>query len=150
MKRLFIIRHGKAEDHDQSDFERSLTKKGKRVSREVAKSLYNDGYQIDNFITSPGFRSLETCIIFADEFGYNVEDIIINSDLYFNVTTNEYQNIFDQCPGSDNIAIVGHNPFLSFLVHHLTGKIVNMIKSGVSVIEFNDGMTEAKLILYKN
>ena len=67
MKKLILVRHGKAEDGspDISDFERSLTSKGKLLSRLVAHKLKAREKSPGILVTSPAFRALETALIFA-------------------------------------------------------------------------------------
>ena len=85
MKKLIFIRHGRAEDPapEISDFERSLTLKGKSISKLMAHKLHEKENTPGVLITSPAFRALETAIIFAEEFGIKSETIILNSDLYY-------------------------------------------------------------------
>ena len=58
MKRLIFIRHGKAEDGSSeiSDFERSLTLKGKVISRLMAHKLMEKEKSPGIIVTSPAFR----------------------------------------------------------------------------------------------
>ncbi|HEX7493785.1 MAG TPA: histidine phosphatase family protein, partial [Bacteroidales bacterium] len=69
MKKLIFIRHGKAEDpvHEISDFERSLTLKGKIISRLMAQRLMEKEKSPGIIVTSPAFRALETAFIFAGQ-----------------------------------------------------------------------------------
>ena len=85
MKKLIFVRHGKAEDPapEISDFERSLTMKGKIISKLMAQKLREKENSPGIIITSPAFRALETAFIFAEEFGIEPEKIIINSKLYY-------------------------------------------------------------------
>ena len=59
MKKLIFIRHGKAEEQntDISDFERSLTTKGKKEVHNIALKLRVKQPSIDLFMTSPAFRA---------------------------------------------------------------------------------------------
>jgi phosphohistidine phosphatase len=67
MKKLIFIRHGRAEDpaNEITDFERSLTTKGKVIANAVADILFRKDDSKGMIITSPAFRAFETALIFA-------------------------------------------------------------------------------------
>ena len=69
MKKLIFVRHGKAEEEAPgiSDFERSLTSSGKKISKQMAR--LNQKKNLPVFVSSPAFRALETALIFAGECG---------------------------------------------------------------------------------
>jgi phosphohistidine phosphatase len=141
MKKLIFIRHGRAEDpaNEISDFERSLTLKGKSISKLMARKLSEKEHHPGIFITSPAFRALETAFIFAEEFGIEPEKILINSDLYYKMN-------FDQLPGilslvsedTDSVTLFGHNPSFTEIADILCEEGCNFIpKCGIICISFN-------------
>ncbi|MBI3818781.1 MAG: phosphohistidine phosphatase SixA [Planctomycetes bacterium] len=76
MKRIYLTRHGKAEDADPrhgSDADRRLTADGKREVEEVARHLRRIDDKIEIVLTSPLRRAIETAEIIADEFGVALE-----------------------------------------------------------------------------
>jgi len=113
MKKIIFVRHGRAEDlvSGITDFERSLTTKGKIISKQMAtrfREIENDPGQI---ISSPAFRALETALIFAGVLGSNPDNIMIDSDIYHK---SGIKILFDLLPKIDNsintITLFGHNP----------------------------------------
>lgn len=113
MKKLIFIRHGRAEDPSSeiSDFERSLTTKGKVISRIMAHRLREKEDDPGLMITSPAFRALETAFIFAGEFGIKPDTIRINSNFYYKagmkMLIEMLAGISDEI---DTITLFGHNP----------------------------------------
>src|SRR5450759_3205725 len=113
MKKLIFIRHGRAENPapEISDFERSLTLKGKSISKLMAHKLGEKENSPGIIITSPAFRALETAFIFAEEFGIKPEDIILNSYLYYKMNFNHLHEVLSLAgEDTDSITLFGHNP----------------------------------------
>lgn len=69
---LLLMRHGIAEDLEDTehgeDFERRLTRKGRRRVKEMARLLQRLGLKPTHYVSSPRLRALETAQIVADEF----------------------------------------------------------------------------------
>jgi phosphohistidine phosphatase len=159
MKQLVIIRHGKAEEYDfiNSDFERSLTKKGKQICREIALRISQQGIVFDCIYSSPAFRAIETAIIFADELNFSFSEIILKKEIYSGFCKDALKEILDQANNEHKtIAVVGHNPGLTDISAELTGfSDIYMPKTSVVVIESNtenwlDFLNkERKLILFE-
>jgi phosphohistidine phosphatase len=141
MKKLIFIRHGRAEEQiqDISDFERSLTTKGKIISGIMAGKLKEKENPTFLIISSPAFRALETAIIFAREFGIDSEKIVLNSKIYFKMNMHFLQDIIsDLDEDIDAIALFGHNPSFTELADRLTHDGCEFLpKSGVVGIYFN-------------
>lgn len=113
MKKLIFVRHGRAEDQDSgiSDFERSLTVKGKVISREMAHRFREKESDPGLFITSPAFRALETAYIFAGEYGIKPEEIRIDSNLYFKPGIKQLLGLLGSVGDKvDTVTLFGHNP----------------------------------------
>jgi phosphohistidine phosphatase len=141
MKKIILVRHGKAEDDSPefSDFERSLTPKGKLVSRLMAHKLKAKEHSPGAIVTSPAFRALETALIFAGEYGINPEDIIMKSNIYHGLTMKNLPEILSSVnEETESITLFGHNPSFSDLANGLSKEgCDSMPKSGVACISFN-------------
>jgi phosphohistidine phosphatase len=141
MKKLIFIRHGRAEEQnpDISDFERSLTTKGKVVSKIMATKLKEKENPTFLVISSPAFRSLETAIIFALEFGIEPNKIILNSIVYNKMNIRSMQSIISEIREDiDSVAFFGHNPSFTEIADRLSHDGCEFIpKSGVVGISFN-------------
>jgi phosphohistidine phosphatase len=113
MKKIIFVRHGRAEDQasEISDFERSLTLKGKIISKQMARRFLEKENEPGLLITSPAFRALETAMIFAVVFGIKPDNIRIESNLYYKASIKILfeilANIDDEV---EKITLFGHNP----------------------------------------
>ena len=139
-KKLIFIRHGKAEDQvtEISDFERSLTTKGKSQSKLMAHLLASKEKDLGLVITSPAFRAIETAMIFGKEFNINPDDIKISSDLYFMLEQDSYISFFSsQSEDIDTITLFGHNPLISEMPSFFAeDDTEGLPKSGVLCLSF--------------
>lgn len=119
MKKLFIIRHGKAESWGNSDHQRALHQKGIHQSKflnSYFKSLSN--YSLTS-LYSDAKRTSETFTHVSD--GIPILEAQVKSEMY----AADYMVLFNlitfQTNDSDLI-LVGHNPGVSRLVEYLTGE----------------------------
>jgi phosphohistidine phosphatase len=113
MKKIIFVRHGRAEDQSSeiSDFERSLTTRGKVISKQMAKRFREEEINPGQFITSPAFRALETAFIFAAEFNIRYDVIMVDSDLYFKADLKHLFAILEKVGDkTDTVTLFGHNP----------------------------------------
>jgi phosphohistidine phosphatase len=113
MKKIIFVRHARAEDpvSEISDFERSLTSKGKIVSRLMARRLKEKETNAGLMITSPAFRALETAFIFAGELGIKPDNIMIDSNLYYKSGIKHLLELLLKLDDDiDTITLFGHNP----------------------------------------
>lgn len=141
MKKLILVRHGKAEDDlpEISDFERSLVSRGKIVSRLMAQRLKSKEKSQGIVITSPAFRALETALIFAGELGMPAEQIVMDRKIYDGLSLNNLTAILSSVKeDADTIMLFGHNPSFSDLANGLSKEGCDpMPKSGVVCLSFN-------------
>jgi phosphohistidine phosphatase len=141
MKKLIFVRHGKAEEPSSgiSDYERSLTLKGKIISRLMSRKLKETEKISPTLITSPAFRALETALIFAGEFGIEADRIIMNSNLYYKMNIRFLPEILALVgEKSDTVLMFGHNPSFTEMANALCMEGCDFIqKSGVVGIYFD-------------
>lgn len=140
MKKLIFVRHARAEDPTPviSDFERSLTLKGKTISRLMARELRGKENSMGIIITSPAFRALETAFIFAEEFEIEHEKIKINSILYYKMNFQHLPELLSLVSeDEETITLFGHNPSFSEIAGSLCKEGCDfMPKCGVVGISF--------------
>lgn len=140
MKKLIFVRHGRAEEPTSmiSDFERSLTTRGKNISEKMASIL--KAKEKDNcvFISSPAFRALETALIFARVLGTDPEKVILKSVLYNKATLNSFAEIVDKISNDiDTIIFFGHNPSFTEIPDRLSKDGCDFLpKSGIVGLHF--------------
>lgn len=116
MKRLVLVRHGKADQSGvvESDFKRSLIKKGQKDARYIAGVLRDKGIKPDIILTSDAYRAVETAEIFLDVMGSIASIISKEHFLYEGYTTGQLIDyLSNQAPGVETIFVFGHNPFIS-------------------------------------
>jgi phosphohistidine phosphatase len=141
MKKIILVRHGKAEDgtSDISDFERSLTQKGKLISRLMAQKLKAKEKNPGVLLTSPAFRALETALIFAGEFNIKSEDVIMNSKIYQGLSLKNLPEILTAIgEETETITLFGHNPSFSDMADDLSKEGCEPLpKTAIACISFN-------------
>jgi phosphohistidine phosphatase len=141
MKKIIFVRHGKAEDEipGLSDFERSLTPAGKKISNQMAKLFSKTQVTPGLMISSPAFRALETALIFAGQMGIAYETIILSDALYFNTDLMKLTLLLrEKGNDTDTVTLFGHNPSFTEIPDELSKSgCPNVPKSGVVCISFN-------------
>jgi phosphohistidine phosphatase len=144
MKKLIFVRHGRAEDlsPELTDFERSLTSRGKIISKLMARRLMVMEKSLGLIITSPAFRAVETALIFAGEFGTGHDNFIINRNLYYKMSFSNFDEILSLIKAdADTVTLFGHNPSFSEITNCLCRTGCDFIpKSGVVGITFDREM----------
>jgi phosphohistidine phosphatase len=142
---LYFIRHGIAVDEgtpgSESDSERTLTDKGRKKMRQIAKGLRALGVEFDLILSSPYVRTRETAEILADVFKMKkkiafTENLIPlgNPELLIGEIKEKYS--------TDSIALVGHEPHLSTLIGILVAENakldITLKKGGVCYLSADD------------
>jgi len=140
-KRLIFIRHAKAEDQasGMSDFERSLTGKGKQQSGQVARVMRSKEKDPGLIVSSPAFRALETALIFGREYGISHDTIVIRSALYSGLDPSRYIAFITslECDTSA-ITFFGHNSLITDMACWFAADAPdNLPKAGVFCLSFN-------------
>src|SRR6056297_533874 len=113
MKKLTLLRHGKAESHGNGvdDFQRELVKKGILQVQKIAPQALHAWGIPDLVTSSPALRAQSTAEIFAEAVGSS-SDIILYDQLYA-ADTSDIADVVRQLPSSaDHVVITGHNPSL--------------------------------------
>lgn len=140
MKKLIFVRHGKAEDDipGLSDFERSLTERGKKISKRMAEAFSNKEGSPGLLLSSPAFRAIETGLIFAGVTGVSYDKIVIDNNLYFGTNLDKILKVL-QTVSDDitKITLFGHNPSFTDVPDALSANGCGPVpKSGVVCISF--------------
>ena len=136
MKRLFVVRHGKAEaKHPDGDFHRALSPRGVRDAEllgQWSRGAHGLGSPVR---TSAAVRTTQTTALLreawqADETAITVlEEGYLASDRAWLGWINALDNLHNQA------WIVGHNPGLSELVERLTEQPVWLPTCGMAEVE---------------
>ena len=121
MRRLFLVRHAKAElSVGRDDYSRKLTERGRTDARRVAKALAARGFLPDVLIHSGAARAKETAEIFAAALGGNV-GLEKDAHLYDASLTTLLDRTRALADGHKCVGLVGHNPGFGELATALTG-----------------------------
>ncbi len=121
MRRLFLIRHAKAElAVGRADYERRLTGRGRDDAKRVAKALAARRILPDILIHSGAARAKETAEIFAAVWGSKVElkEEAWLYDASLATLLDRARALSDE---HKHVGLVGHNPGLGELAAVLTG-----------------------------
>ena len=121
MKRVVIVRHGKAVPYGyEDDFNRDLADRGKNDAALVSNYLKKQNILPDMIVSSPAKRALKTARIFAGNLDYSINLIQEEQDIYGGLTTNEFIEMIHNLPDeSDTVFFFGHNPGFYYFVSNL-------------------------------
>lgn len=110
MKRVYLVRHGKAEDFGPSgsDADRRLTSEGRQELAQLGKQLARLDDKIEVVLTSPLRRAVETAEVLAERFGVGVE---VEPALEPPVSPQKVLNRVLRRP-EHRLMLVGHQPGL--------------------------------------
>jgi phosphohistidine phosphatase len=122
--RLYILRHGPAEDHAFSgrDFDRALTASGRERVRDVGRALHEANEAPLLILSSPLVRALQTAEIVAS-MAKVAAPIDVRPEL---APGGEARALVDEllasAKTSDRVMLVGHEPDLADLASTLSGR----------------------------
>ena len=144
MTEIYIIRHGpagKSLDDSDLDESRPLTDKGKDKMKEVARGLKKLGVTFDKVYTSPLTRAEETAELLKkcciDAKSIETTDLLKPGSKY-----DDLINFINSLKGTEKIALVGHEPFLSEFASYCLSKskwsFINFKKGGALML-LSDG-----------
>ncbi len=141
MKTLTLVRHAKSAPASigQNDFDRPLNERGLRDATAMAQRIAGRNILINQFISSPALRAMQTCKAFCDVYNFNTADIVCIKKLYnaprivFYDIVEEFNNVID------HIAIFAHNPGITQFINGLMSQmdIDNMPTCGVLSVAIN-------------
>lgn len=121
MRRLLLLRHGKADRHSAGgDRERPLTRRGVEDARRIGEFLRDSDIAPDLAVASNARRARQTLEKVLDSFPGHVTHLIENT-IYL-ATVDHLVEILRQTP--DKVATllaVGHNPGFAELAYWLAG-----------------------------
>jgi phosphohistidine phosphatase len=123
---IWFLRHGDAAD-GSPDFERPLTDKGERQSRDAGAALAALGVELDICLTSPRVRARETARLACEPLGL---EPVLEERLQ-----GGHFDPLEVAAGLANVLLVGHEPDFSDAIAELTGGRVDMKKGGLAGVE---------------
>jgi phosphohistidine phosphatase len=115
---LFFLRHAKAFPRGpkyRPDSKRPLTREGEKAMRQAAAGIQRLDLSFDLILTSPYLRALRTAEILAE--AYDSKKLFVTRHLAADADPREVVGeIMENFGALENIALVGHEPFLSGLI----------------------------------
>ncbi len=139
MKTIVLIRHAKSSwDHDVSDLNRPLSKRGFTDANLVSKAFGAYNFNPEAIFSSPANRALTTCQLFMDNLGLEKKLLTIDQELY-DFGGNQVRRFIKSLDDDlDKIMIFGHNHAFTSLANSFgDADIDNLPTSGLVMIEFN-------------
>jgi phosphohistidine phosphatase len=123
---LLILRHAKSAWNTDAptDFERPLSKRGRRDAPRVGKFMANKGLIPDYVVSSPAERARETVIAVCAQLGIGEERIHWDDRIY-HASTGSLMDVLSESPeDAGRVLIAGHNPGLEILLRTLSSSAV--------------------------
>ncbi|GAB4248817.1 MAG: histidine phosphatase family protein [Ekhidna sp.] len=137
-RKLYLIRHSYAEPPgSKDDFDRKLTHEGQTVVRALGRELLNQSFKANKIYCSSAVRTRETATNLLEELGMNGH-VVDYLDVIYNASVRELLAVVNEAEKAyKEIAIIGHNPAITYFGEYLTGEgIGNMEPSSIVTIRF--------------
>ncbi len=130
--KVYILRHGKAEDDAASDELRELTERGRKNTGDVGQWLLKNT-NISKIYASPFVRTRQTAAIVENAIKYQNKITFLDSLRHFSPPDKVWDEIKET---SGEILLVSHMPLVSRLVGYLAGDSSVMFStSGLACVE---------------
>lgn len=139
MKKLFLVRHAKAEEGSvgQKDFDRALQQKGLMDAPRMGRTIAENAERPQKLISSPALRAYQTAYFFAEQLKFETSEIELDEDIYEASARSLLKFVNNLEDAYDSIMLFGHNPSFSYLTEYLTKEIIGDIPTcGVVLIHF--------------
>ena len=118
MKRVIIVSHAKSVPYGyEDDFNRNLTERGEKDAAKVSSELKQRGIKADIMVSSPAKRALKTAHIFAENLGFEINNIFYERIMYNGMTVSQFlELVYESHESADTVFFFGHNPDFHFFV----------------------------------
>jgi phosphohistidine phosphatase len=121
MRRLLLLRHGKADRHSAGgDRERPLKKRGLEDARRAGEFIATQGFTPDLAVASNARRAKQTLDEALEAFPTHITHLVENT--IYNASADHLLEILRQSPDkAQTLLVVGHNPGFGELAVALAG-----------------------------
>ncbi len=128
---LMLLRHGKSDwSVFSGDYDRPLTKRGKRGAKHAGSWLYGCGGVPDYIVSSPATRAYSTACRAAKHMEFDANSIVKDHRLY-GAGISDLLAVLQGCPeDAFRVMLVGHNPGFEDMVQYLSDDKVQMPADG--------------------
>lgn len=122
-RELWLLRHAKSDWHvDADDFERPLSRRGKRAARQMGIWMKQHQLLPDFVVSSPALRAVATAEIVCAALGLPAQFIHRDKRLY-GQGLDGLKDTLAECPvQAERVLLTGHNPELEALLIDLAGR----------------------------
>ncbi len=131
-RQLLVLRHAKSawDTVVSNDFDRPLSKRGKRDAPRIGGWLRQQGLVPDLVMSSPARRARKTATKVCRELGVPKQAICWEPEIYA-ASTETLVHVLSECREDAKIVLlVGHNPGLENLLNYLCGPSVILPPDG--------------------
>lgn len=146
MSHLLVVRHGPAEElrAGQRDADRALTEGGWNWTRDAFRGLPGLGRGPKSLLVSPFLRAQQTADLLAEAFFGGTPRVetwldLVPSGAVALLEVNLRARLAE-APNEACVAIISHQPLVSDLVAHLTGRRVAFPPAGWTLLSFEQGV----------
>jgi len=121
MKTLTLLRHAKSswDGSAPGDFERVLTKRGRKAARTIGRELKAQGLVFDAVLASPAARVVETIEELAEGYGSPIRPGF-DERIYLGSVATLLASVREADDAAERLLLIGHNPGLEGLALLLT------------------------------
>jgi len=111
--RIFLVRHADSVDRVgmMPDAARYLSARGRVSFRDMAVRFRETGARPVHILTSPLVRAVQTAEILSEALRYEGA-VVVAPQLAPGFDEEGLNAILDECPGADQVALIGHEPDL--------------------------------------
>ncbi len=136
MRTLYLLRHAKAAPGSDTvrDPDRPLSDQGRRQARRVGEYLKNQNIVHDLALSSTALRARETTEVVLTE-AECAADVRYDQRIYEATRQQLLEVISEIDDGNSRVLLVGHNPGLEELIHHLTDHFVHLATATLAKID---------------
>lgn len=145
MKRLYLLRHAKAEQEgkEDADFKRELNRKGLVQANVVGHLMKEKAHQIDKVFCSSASRTKMTFDIVKPHLFIDSDKIHYEERLYLASAETLLSHVRAHGKEASSVLLVGHNFGISELLSNLINEAQTMKTSDLAVIDFEVDEWEA-------
>ena len=140
MSTLLVLRHAAAQHYAAADHERALTALGRRDAAAVGRALAATSVP-DRALVSSARRARETFAA-ASEHGTWSSEVEVLDALYHGAAEDVIAAVAHHGGDSDTLLLVGHEPWCSRLIGHLTGARVRMEAAALGSLQVGPAWDE--------
>jgi phosphohistidine phosphatase len=143
---VYFLRHasaGQSKQNPELDARRPLDADGVEQCKDVGQALARAGVELDEIISSPLTRAMQTAVQMAKQLGFKKE-IRQHPALAKEGALPAFRNLLKSYADREAVMVVGHNPSLSRMLSLLltasgNDALIDLKKCGIAKVEYSTG-----------